>query len=78
MFDFQNRRAIIVEGHGDAIMTFTTAADLAAVVARAVDYNDGEWPEVSGIRANRVTVSQVIEIGEKLRGETRCVQSDWR
>lgn len=69
VFDFQNRRAIVVDGHEEAVMTFTTAADLAALVARAVDYDDGEWPEVSGIRGNRVTASQVIEIGEKIRGE---------
>ncbi|KAJ9148506.1 NAD(P)-binding protein [Pleurostoma richardsiae] len=67
VFDFQNRRAIIVDGHEDAIMTLTTAADLAAVVARAVDY-EGEWPEIGGISGNRVTFSRVIEIGEKIRG----------
>ncbi|KAJ0107300.1 hypothetical protein J7T55_015765 [Diaporthe amygdali] len=66
VFDFQNRRAIVVDGHEDAIMTLTTAADLAAVVARAVDY-DGEWPEIGGIRGNRMTFSQIIEIGEKIR-----------
>lgn len=49
-------------------MTLTTAADVAAVVARAVNY-EGEWPEIGGIRGNRVTFSQVIEIGEKTRGE---------
>jgi hypothetical protein len=68
VFDFQNRRAILVEGHEDAIMTFTTASDLAAVIALAVDYHGGKWPEISGIRGNRVTVSRVIEIGEKIRG----------
>jgi hypothetical protein len=40
MFDFQSRRAIVVDDH-DFIMTFTTVQDLAAVVARAVDL-DGE------------------------------------
>lgn len=48
-------------------MTLTTAADVAAVVARAVDYK-GEWPEIGGMMGNRVTFSQVIEIGEKIRG----------
>jgi hypothetical protein len=66
MFDFQNRRAVIVDGH-DFIMTFTTVQDLAAVVAEAVEYAD-EWPEVGGIRGNRITISQILRIGEKVRG----------
>jgi hypothetical protein len=66
MIDFEKRRAIVVEGH-DAIMTFTTVQDLAAVVARAVDY-DGEWPMIGGISGNRVPVSRILEIGEKIRG----------
>ncbi|KAF8853622.1 NAD(P)-binding protein [Acephala macrosclerotiorum] len=65
-FDFQNRRAIIVEGH-DFFMTFTTAHDLATVVAQAVDYQ-GEWPVIGGIQGNRVPVSKILEIGEKVRG----------
>lgn len=66
MFDFEKRRAIVVEGY-DFVMTFTTAQDLANVVAKAVDY-DGEWPVVGGISANRVTVSQILQIGERVRG----------
>ncbi|KAF1811993.1 NAD(P)-binding protein [Eremomyces bilateralis CBS 781.70] len=66
VFDYQNRRAIVVDGHEDAVMTLTTAADVAAVVAQAVDY-DGEWPIIGGIRGNRVTFSQILEIGEKVR-----------
>lgn len=67
MIDFHNRRAIIVDGC-DAIMTLTTVQDLAAIVARAVDY-DGEWPKLGGIRGNRVKVSEILRIGEKVRGE---------
>ena len=66
MFDYQNRRAIVVDGH-DYIMTFTAVQDLTAVVARAVEY-DGEWPVIGGIQGNRVSVSQVLDIGEKVRG----------
>jgi len=65
--DFQNRRAIVVEGHEDAIMTLTTVQDIAGVVAGAVDLN-GEWPKLGGIRGNRVTVSQILKVGEKVRG----------
>ncbi|OLN93941.1 hypothetical protein CCHL11_03385 [Colletotrichum chlorophyti] len=67
VFDFQNRRAIVVDGHEDAVMTLTAVADLAAAVARAVEH-DGQWPEASGIRGNRVTFADVVEIGEKIRG----------
>ena len=66
MFDVQNRRAIVVNGH-DFTMTFTTVQDLAAVVAKAVTY-DGEWPVIGGIRGNSVKVSQILKIGEKVRG----------
>lgn len=65
--DFEKRRAIVVDGHEDAILTFTTVQDIAGVVARAVDY-EGEWPTSGGISGNRVTISQVLKIGEKVRG----------
>jgi len=66
MIDFQNRRVIIVDGY-DAIMTYTTVQDVAAVVAKAVEI-DGEWPVISGISGNRVPISQILKIGEKVRG----------
>jgi len=66
-FDFQNRRAIVVEGHEEAVMTLTTVRDIAGIVARAVEY-EGGWPKVGGIRGNRVTVSRILEIGRQLRG----------
>jgi hypothetical protein len=66
MIDFQNRRAIVVDGY-DAVMTLTTIQDVTAVVARAVDY-DGEWPVIGGVCGDRVTVSQILAIGEKVRG----------
>lgn len=75
MIDFQNRRAIVVDGHADnTIMTLTTVQDLAAVVARAVDHN-GEWPVIGGISGNRVTVSQILNIGQKIRGHPFVVDT---
>jgi hypothetical protein len=65
--DFQNRRAIVVEGHEDAVMTLTTVHDIAGVVARAVEL-ESEWPKIGGIQGNSATISQVIKIGEKIRG----------
>ncbi|KAH6987752.1 hypothetical protein BKA56DRAFT_612504 [Ilyonectria sp. MPI-CAGE-AT-0026] len=73
MIDFQNRRAIVVDGH-DSIMTFTTVHDLATVVARAVEY-EGEWPVTGGICGNKVTVSQILEIGEKVRGRPFAIEN---
>ncbi|PMD25096.1 NAD(P)-binding protein [Hyaloscypha hepaticicola] len=72
MIDFQNRRAIVVDGY-DAIMTFTTVKDLTTVVVLAVDLA-GEWPVVEGIRGNRVLVSEVLKIGEKVRGRTFAIE----
>ncbi|EXJ92231.1 hypothetical protein A1O3_00781 [Capronia epimyces CBS 606.96] len=73
MFDFENRRAIVVDGH-DFVMTFTTVRDLAAVVAEAIDY-EGEWPVIGGIAGNRVTVSQILKIGEKVRGRPFAIET---
>ncbi|KAF3768044.1 NAD(P)-binding protein [Cryphonectria parasitica EP155] len=67
VFDYQNCRAMVVEGHEDAVMTLTTVSDLAAVVARAVDYED-RWPTVGGIRGNRLTFAEILDIGERVRG----------
>ena len=67
--DFQNRRAIVIEEHEDAILTFTAVRDIAGVVAAAVDLEDGKWPEVGGIAGARITVLEVIKIGEKIRGK---------
>lgn len=50
-------------------MTLTTAQDIAGVVARAVEL-DGEWPKIGGIKGNSVTISQILKIGEKVRGRS--------
>ncbi|KAH9906562.1 hypothetical protein F4778DRAFT_778952 [Xylariomycetidae sp. FL2044] len=68
VFDFCHRRAMVVAGHEeDAVMTLTTVADLAAIVARAVAY-EGRWPRTSGVVGNRLTFARILEIGEKVRG----------
>ncbi|KAF3198312.1 hypothetical protein TWF106_006205 [Orbilia oligospora] len=67
IFDFQNRRAIVVNGHEDSIMTFTTVKDLATIVTKAVEY-EGKWPSVGGIMGNKVTFSELLEIGHRVRG----------
>ncbi|KAL7907528.1 hypothetical protein GGI35DRAFT_456437 [Trichoderma velutinum] len=73
IFDFENCRAVIIDGHEDTTITLTSAADTAAMIAKAVDY-DKEWPEISGIQGNRATFSQIIKIGEKLRDRPFTVE----
>lgn len=65
--DFNNRRALILDGSDDVPITLTTVRDLANIVAKAVEY-DGEWPLVSGISGETVTAAELIAIGERVRG----------
>lgn len=64
--DFQNRRAIILDGI-DSVFTLTTMNDLANVVARAIEYG-GEWPVIGGINGTTLSTSKFLEIGAKVRG----------
>lgn len=66
MCDFQNRRALVVEGYESAAMTWTSVANFSAILAMAIDYK-GEWPEVGGIQGDKVTGTQLIQAGEKIR-----------
>ncbi|KAK1752906.1 NAD(P)-binding protein [Echria macrotheca] len=70
---FQDRRAIVVEGHEDAVLTLTAVRDIVGVVVQAVDY-DGEWPRLGGVRGNRVTVSTILEVGARIRGRPFSVE----
>ncbi|KAK6512592.1 hypothetical protein TWF481_001476 [Arthrobotrys musiformis] len=65
--DFENRRAIILEGSDGDPINLVTAEDFANIVALAVEY-EGVWPLVGGIKGDEVTVGQLIAIGEKIRG----------
>jgi hypothetical protein len=67
--DFNNRRAITIDGGDEAVISLTTVHDLANVVARAIEY-EGEWPVVGGIRGDDLTVGQLIAVGEKIRGKS--------
>ncbi|KAL2144654.1 hypothetical protein VTI28DRAFT_8865 [Corynascus sepedonium] len=71
--DFGSRRILMVEGSENVPITLTTAADLANVVARAVEY-EGEWPVVGGIKGDELTVREVIDLGKKVRGEAFQVE----
>lgn len=67
IFNYEKCQAIVIDGHEDATITLTTAADAAAVIAKAIG-SDKEWPEISGVQGNRATLSQVIKLGERIRG----------
>lgn len=66
-FDFNKRRALMLEGGEDYPVTFTTVQDMANIVARAIEY-EGEWPIVGGIKGADISIGQLIALGEKLRG----------
>ena len=66
VYDFQNKRALTVEGYESAAMTWTTVADFSAIIAMATDYN-GEWPKIGGIQGDKVTGTQLIQAGERSR-----------
>ncbi|KAJ4345834.1 uncharacterized protein N0V89_011969 [Didymosphaeria variabile] len=73
VFDFQNSRAITVDGYETAALTLTTVTDFATLVAKTIEY-EGEWPAVGGLQGNKLTVKQIIEVGEKLRGRPFAVE----
>ena len=64
---FSDNRIIGLQHHLDDKLTFTSIRDIANVVAAAVDY-EGEWPEIGGISGDEVSLRQVQEIGETLKG----------
>jgi hypothetical protein len=65
--DFNNRRAIVLEGENSRISVITIQ-DFCNIVAKAVDY-EGEWPTVGGIRGDELTIPQLITIGERVRSK---------
>ncbi|KAK4099539.1 NAD(P)-binding protein [Parathielavia hyrcaniae] len=71
--DYDNCRALMVEGSDDARVSLNTAQDVANLVARAVEY-EGEWPTVGGIRGSELTLGQVVELGERVRGRPFTVE----
>lgn len=58
----------MVEGHENAVMTLTTVTDLAEIIALAVE-DELPWPTVGGIQGNRLTFSEIVGIGERVRGK---------
>lgn len=71
-FDFNNRRAIMMEGSDDDTLTLTTVQDVANVVVKSIDFQ-GEWSVIGGIRGTTISVKQLIALGEKLRGKIQML-----
>jgi hypothetical protein len=67
-FDFENKTALVVEGTLDDEIVYTSAEDVANTVTLAVDYGS-EWPTIGGIAGDKVTIRQLLDIGQKLRGK---------
>lgn len=74
LFDFDKQHAVLVEGRLDDVIVWTTVQDIAGVVARAVEY-EGEWPAVGGISGSRVTIGELLRLGEAIKGKPFTV--DW-
>ncbi|KIM98295.1 hypothetical protein OIDMADRAFT_56667 [Oidiodendron maius Zn] len=65
--DFDKGRAIVTDDGNDKI-GLTTVQDLGRVVGAAIDY-EGEWPEVGGLRGGQIKISDLIKLGEEIRGK---------
>ncbi|EXM17130.1 hypothetical protein RAB80_000133 [Fusarium oxysporum f. sp. vasinfectum] len=71
--DFVKRHAIVVEGTLDDEITYTSVEDIANIVTRAIDF-EGEWPVVGGISGDRISIRQLLKVGEELRGEPFAIE----
>lgn len=67
-FDFNKRRAILVEGSEKSKISFITVQDVVNVIVRMIEY-EGEWPVDGGVVGSSITLGDLIALGEKLRGE---------
>ncbi|RYP93600.1 hypothetical protein DL770_000342 [Monosporascus sp. CRB-9-2] len=64
-FNFEEQHAILIEDSLDDVVVWTTVQDIAGVVARAVEY-EGEWPAVGGISGSRVSIGEMLRLGEAI------------
>ncbi|KIL86431.1 hypothetical protein FAVG1_10260 [Fusarium avenaceum] len=71
--DIEKQHAIVVEGTLDDEITYTSVEDIANVVTQAVDY-EGEWPEVGGICGDKITIRQLLKLGEDITGKPFTIE----
>ncbi|KAL2203306.1 NAD(P)-binding protein [Sarocladium strictum] len=67
-YSLSELRIRAVKGHEDDPVVFTSVADIAHVVRRAVEY-DGKWPEIGGIRGDRLSAREMQQRVEKITGK---------
>lgn len=67
LFDLENARAVVVED-GSHPVVFTASADVAKVVARAIDYPE-PWTVEGGIVGHRTSYKEIVQIAEKVTGK---------
>ena len=67
--NLESCRIIALEGHLDDPITFTSVEDIAAAVTGAIEYT-GEWPVVGGISGDRISLRDVMKIGERITGSS--------
>jgi hypothetical protein len=66
-FDLDKKRMLVIDGgEGDQI-TCTTVQDLARVVVKAMEY-EGRWPVDGGMVGSKVSVGELVGLGERIRG----------
>ncbi|CVL03168.1 hypothetical protein FPRO06_01841 [Fusarium proliferatum] len=71
--DFVKKHAIVVEGTLDDEITYTSVNDIANIVTQAIDF-EGEWPVVGGMSGDRISIRQLLKIGEEVRGEPFTIE----
>lgn len=76
-WDFNGRRAIVIDDTDGGSINFITIKDFTNVIARAVAF-EGEWPVVGGIRADVLTVEQLVALGERIRKSARYILKERR
>ena len=67
LFVLENARAVVVKD-GTSPVVFTASADVAKVVARAIDYPE-PWTVDGGIVGEKSSYKAVIETAEKITGQ---------
>ena len=75
-YDFNERRAILMEGSEDSRMTLTSIHGFTNMVASATEY-EGQWPVVGGIRGDELSVKELIALGEKIRSSSPYSHRLW-
>ncbi|KAJ3539169.1 hypothetical protein NM208_g5595 [Fusarium decemcellulare] len=70
--DFEKCRAILPEDT-DAVVSFVSVDDSIAVVSEALEC-DSDWPVIGGIAGSRLTISDLVRLGEAVRGKRFTVE----